>query len=315
MLVDRDGEVAQLSAALAAPTLVVVSGLPGIGKTALARAGVDRSGRRIAAAGGLPTLRERAGIALAAAIRADVPTDDPALAVEAVRARVGDGVLLLDDLQWADDFTVSLLPRLADQVRVVVALRTPAPLLGAAVDALHGAASVWLEPRPLDPAALAAIASAARPGIDPAEAATLAERSGGNPGVLTALAAAAFAPAGGRPAGSGDAVGVVPAAGLPGVDGIAALLAELTQPERTALAALGLLGRPARRELLGAGAEALLGRGLIESAEPVAGSAAEAGAGLRPVDRLIAEVAARHPAGGPTGGDAPPDRRPGRARR
>lgn len=269
MLADARAEVDLVAEALTGPCLVVIAGLPGAGKTALARAALESVPAPVLSGGGLATLRDRAGITLAGAIRAPVPTSDPALAVEAVRARLGDGVLLLDDLQWADWFTVSLLPRLARYARIVAIVRTPAPLLGGELTTLRAAATVWVEPPALGPATLAGLARSAQPGLDDAAAALLAARSGGNPGVLVALAGA---PAEAR----------APGAALPGVDGIAALVAELPQAERTALAAIGLLGRAAGPELLGEAATALLDLGLLE----------RHGSRLRPRHRIVAEVAA-----------------------
>lgn len=269
MLADARAEVDLVAEALTGPCLVVIAGLPGAGKTALARAALESVPAPVLSGGGLATLRDRAGITLAGAIRAPVPTSDPALAVEAVRARLGDGVLLLDDLQWADWFTVSLLPRLARYARIVAIVRTPAPLLGGELTTLRAAATVWVEPPALGPATLAGLARSVQPGLDDAAAALLAARSGGNPGVLVALAGA---PAEAR----------APGAALPGLDGIAALVAELPQAERTALAAIGLLGRAAGPELLGEAATALLDLGLLE----------RHGSRLRPRHRIVAEVAA-----------------------
>jgi hypothetical protein len=124
VLVGRDAEVAALRAALFEPGLVVVAGSPGIGKTAL----VHATGLPVLATGALATLRHRPGLPLTRALRAPVPTDDVPLAAEAVRARLRDRVLLVDDVQWADTYTLAVLAAVAPVARVVVTLRMPSPV-------------------------------------------------------------------------------------------------------------------------------------------------------------------------------------------
>jgi len=63
---------------------------------------------------------------------------------------------------------------------------------------------------------------------------------------------------------------------------IATALADLTRPARTAMAALGLLGRPANAALLGPGLAELVEAGLVSVEEPL----------VRPVSPYVAEVAA-----------------------
>jgi DNA-binding CsgD family transcriptional regulator len=249
VFVGRDAELAEVAAALADPGLVVLAGGPGIGKSALARAAVQRAGRApVAVGGGLATLRQVPGLPLSQAIRARLPTDDPSLAAEAVRARVAAGVLLVDDVHWADRFTLDLLPELGRTCRVLVTLRTPSPLSVGAVQQLHRAAARWLDLGPLSGEAAAALARSvfAGRGVAPTpdELAAVLNRGGGNPLAIRLLATS-----------------TEPEAGA--VNTIATTLAELPQPARTALAALGLLGRPADPALLGAGVGALTSAGLV----------------------------------------------------
>jgi DNA-binding CsgD family transcriptional regulator len=220
VLVGRDAEVAALRAALGAPGLVVVAGPPGIGKTSL----VHATGLPLLATGTLATLRHVPGLPLTRALRAPVPTDDVPLAAEAVRARLRDRVLLVDDVHWADPYTLAVLVAVAAEVRVVVTVRTPA------VAELRRHAAAWLDLPPLPAAA------AARLSDDP----VVLARAGGNPRALLMLGA--------------DDPSLAHAA--------ATLVAELPVRARTALAALGLLGRPAPAGLLGPGAAALVDGGL-----------------------------------------------------
>src|SRR5207244_2881544 len=90
----------------------------------------------------------------------------------------GAGVLVLDDAQWADPATLAAIPELARFVRLIVAVRTPAPLLDDGIDRLRAAAAAWHELGPLDDAAAARIA-----GDHP----DLIAAAQGNPAVLTAL--------------------------------------------------------------------------------------------------------------------------------
>ncbi|MEV1290273.1 hypothetical protein AB0J06_24655, partial [Micromonospora sp. NPDC049679] len=94
--------VTDATARLSAPGLVVITGGPGCGRsTLLRRLGAAFHGP-VFTGGALATLRGMPAFALTTALRVRLPTEDPALLAEAVRARVRDGLLLLDDLQWAD---------------------------------------------------------------------------------------------------------------------------------------------------------------------------------------------------------------------
>jgi DNA-binding CsgD family transcriptional regulator len=208
--------------------LAVVAGPPGIGKTAL----VHATGLPLLATGALATLRHLPGLPLTRALRAPVPIGDVPLAAEAVRARLRDRVLLVDDVQWADAYTLAVLAAVAPVARVVVTLRMPAPVS----DRLRALATSWIDLPPLPAEAAAALCA------DPAVIA----RSGGNPLALTLLA-------------STPDLG---ATGSPLAYAAATLVAELPVDARTALAALGLLGRPAPAALLGPGVGALLAGGL-----------------------------------------------------
>ena len=73
----------------------------------------------------------------------------PGAAGRGVRSRVRGGLLLIDDVQWADPATLAALPLLAAHCRVVVSLRTPHRLPPAAERALRAAAAGWLTVPPL----------------------------------------------------------------------------------------------------------------------------------------------------------------------
>lgn len=267
--------VDEATALLATPGLVVIHGGPGSGRsTVLRQVGATFHGP-VYVGGGLAALAPVPAFALSRALRVRLPTQDPALLAEAVRSRVRAGLLLLDDLQWVDPVTLAALIPLAGYCRMAVALRTPHRLPPAGLAALRGAAAGWLAVPALGPDTAAALARATAPGLDPATVADVVRRAGGTPLAVTALARHATD----RPGGTGPSAPDVDQVGY----AVATALADLTRPARTALAALGLLGRPASAAILGSGADELTAAGLV----------ADAGDGtVAPVSPYVAEVAA-----------------------
>ncbi|OLB74185.1 MAG: hypothetical protein AUI14_24270 [Actinobacteria bacterium 13_2_20CM_2_71_6] len=267
---DQSGELlVAATAALAEPGLVVLTGGPGVGRsTALRRLGESFRGP-VFAGGGLAMLRAVPAFALARAVKVRLPGQDQALLAEAVRSRVRGGLLLIDDLQWADPVTLAALPAIAAHCRIAVTLRTPHQI---AVEELRGIATAWLTVPSLSAADATALVARIAPGLAPATAAEVVRRAGGIPLAVEALA---------RHAANAGELGT-------GTDGltyaVATALADLTRPARTAMAALGLLGRPAPGALLGAGLSELVDAGLVELAEeraaPVSPYVAEVAAGL-----------------------------------
>ena len=265
-------DLAGLAAAhLHRPGLVVLTGAPGAGRSTLLRRVAAVAPGSVHAGGGLAMLSAVPALALSRALKARLPAHDVPLLAEAVRSRVRGGLLVLDDLQYADPATLAALPHLAAHVRVVVALRTPHRLPGETVAALREAATAWLDLPPLTPQLAMELARRAGGQLSDAALTAVVERAGGNPLAITALA---------RQSGAGR--------GTPETDidqvayAIAAALADLPRAARTALAALGLLGRPAPAALLGPGADDLRAAGLV-SEDP---------AGLVPVSAYFAETAA-----------------------
>ena len=265
-MVDADGptpaEWSGLGRLLTGPGLVVLAGGPGAGRTTTLRRLAAGFRGPVFTGGGLATLRHLPGMALARAVRARLPERDAPLAAEAVRARVGAGLLVVDDVQHADALSLAVLPLLADVCRVLVAVRTPGGLPPAADRALRAAAVSWTVLPGLDPAAARALARQVAPGIDERALAAVLARAGGNPLAVRVLA-------GGGP-------------DLDFAEAVAAAVADLARPARTALAALGLLGRPAPATLLGPGVTDLVDAGW---------ASVEAGT-VTPAPRYLAEVAA-----------------------
>ncbi|MCO8269607.1 LuxR C-terminal-related transcriptional regulator [Actinoplanes sp. TRM 88003] len=275
----------QAAAMLQRPGLVVLTGPPGCGRTTALREITAAVPGPVHAGGGLAMLQTVPALALSRAVRARLPADDVHLLAEAVRSRVRGGLLVLDDLHYADPATLAALPLLAARCRVLAAVRTPHRLPAGAVEALRQAAAGWIEVPPLDRAGALELARRNAGNLDEATLTAVVDRAGGNPLAITALA---------RQAAAGRA------ASGPGIDqvayAIATALADLPRPARTALAALGLLGRPAPAGLLGPGATDLLAAGLVVPAAVLLGSAPAQGAQgdelLLPVSSYVAETAA-----------------------
>jgi DNA-binding CsgD family transcriptional regulator len=283
--------VARAVADLATPGLVVLAGPPGIGRTsALRQLGAVFRGP-VYSGGGLAMLQGVPGLPLARAVRVRLPVHDVALLAEAVRSRVRGGLLLLDDLQWADPTTVAALPAIAAHCRIAVSIRTPHRLPPLVEAELRAVARSWLTLTPLSAEAATALVRQLAPGAPAGAVVDVVRRAGGIPLAVRSLArsaaqsaarsaarsAAQRQPAAGAPGGSDDTGSIpLPAPGSAesgpaggGTDtlahAVAAALADLSRPARTAMAALGLLGRPAPPAVLGDGVGELLAAGLAET--------------------------------------------------
>ncbi|MEH1016491.1 LuxR C-terminal-related transcriptional regulator [Micromonospora sp. CPCC 206060] len=264
--------VQQVATLVADPGLVVVHGGPGCGRSTLLHTVAGTVTAGVYVGGGLAATAGTAGFALSHALRVRLPVHDRRLLVDAVRARVGAGLLVLDDLHWADPLTLHTVTALAGQCRILAALRTPHRLPAATVDALRAAATGWLPVPPLDRAAAVALARRTAPALTPAAAAALVDRAGGTPLAVTALARHATARPDTGTGGDLDQVGYA----------VATACADLPRAARTALAVLGLLGRPAPAGLLGPGVADLTAAALTVTGAD----------GVHPVSPYVAEVAA-----------------------
>jgi DNA-binding NarL/FixJ family response regulator len=260
VVAESDGLAATAAAHLRRPGLVVLTGPPGAGRSTLLRAIAAATPGPAYTGGGLAMLSGVPALALSRAVRARLPGHDVHLLTEAVRSRVRGGLLVLDDLQYADPVTRAALPMLAAHCRVLAALRTPHR-----VDLSGYRDASWLPVPPLDRDRAIDLARRTAAHLDEATLHAVVDRAGGNPLAITALARQAAAGRG--PAGADiDQVAYA----------IATALADLPRAARTALAALGLLGRPAPAGLLGPGVPDLLAAGLITTAPPAAAPSSSA---------------------------------------
>jgi DNA-binding CsgD family transcriptional regulator len=188
VLVGREHELALLVERIAARGPIAVLGEAGVGKTTLVRAACERCGARLREAGGLATLSWLPYFPLRRAFGHDF-VGDSAYVATLVEAELGDAVLFLDDLQWADEQTAALLPLLAGRIALVAAVRRGD---GRTKAALERAGEVGAELLPLDPLGADAAREFARslhPALSESATRRLVERSGGNPFLLEQLAA------------------------------------------------------------------------------------------------------------------------------
>ena len=116
VLIGRDHETAELARLLADDRAVVVVGEAGVGKTALLRAVAEASGRRVAEGGALATLSWMDYLPLQRALGRPVREGDAVAVAVDVEAELGDAVLVLDDLHWADTATLEVTGQLAGRV-------------------------------------------------------------------------------------------------------------------------------------------------------------------------------------------------------
>jgi DNA-binding CsgD family transcriptional regulator len=184
-LIGREREVADLRAIAEGRGAVVLVGESGIGKTALlatATAGLDAvMGGAFGMLGFIPYLP---------LIRAvgPLPDRDPATVAVTVVERVGDRVLVLDDLHWADDATLAVLDRLTGLVPILSAVRSGDPGTDRALNVIRRAGISEVQVQPLPETDSARLARRWHPGLAPDEARQLVHRAGGNPLLIEELA-------------------------------------------------------------------------------------------------------------------------------
>ncbi|MFC4334305.1 helix-turn-helix transcriptional regulator [Salininema proteolyticum] len=192
--------------------------------------------------GGLAALRHSAGVVLIRACRAGLPADSVAMLAAAAVSRLRGRVLVVDDLQWADPFSVAALPLIAEHVPVVAALTS-----GVDLGVEFGEDATVHALPPLNGDEAERLVSEAAPTLSAGERTQVRQAAGDNPLALVTLARSGV----GETAERGAAFS------------IASALAGMDAKVRTGLATLGLLGRPAHVSLLGTPVvEALRGSGL-----------------------------------------------------
>jgi DNA-binding CsgD family transcriptional regulator len=246
MLTGRRELVEKLSARVAAGTATVISGPAGAGKTALLRELARQSGRRSLFGGGLAQLVWEPYLPLMRALGVRMRGGDPATVARFLATVVDDGLLVLDDLQFADDGTLAVLSAVAGQIAFVGAIRSGERLSAAARRVCERSGMSVVELDRLTREASLELLLARNPQLDATQAASIADAAAGNPLFLEQLAAT------GRPTRTLRLA-------------IDARLAALSDVARLALATVALRGEPCERTALGEDAvDELVEAGLAE---------------------------------------------------
>ena len=221
---------------------VVVVGEAGVGKTALLRAAATASGRRVHEGGGLATLSSLSYLPVTRALGREPRGRDHAAVAEDVVTRINGGVLMLDDLHWADVDTLAVLEYLVGSLVLLGAVRAGDPGADGALSHTAAAGMEVIELSGLgaeDAADLVLLRNSALTGDDLTR---LLDRARGNPLLLEELA-------------SGE-----PSPTL--ASSLRARLRRMPHEAHEAAARMAALARPAGIDLLGAGALELVQAGV-----------------------------------------------------
>lgn len=241
MLLGRSDDIADIAARLRARERpVAIVGAPGIGKTTVAGAAISATGLPSRRGGALPTLSHISYLPLKRAVGLDLAGDGTAIAAK-MAAIVGAGVLVIEDLHWADEETLAALPVLARRMRMLVTTRD-AGGSGSVGAALEASDCAIVELPPLDPDDARRLATGLNGSLSGKELEDVVRGARGNPLVIRALAEA-------RATNLGDSV--------------SARLELLSDETRHAVETLSLLGRPADEHLLTGSVEDVLASGFV----------------------------------------------------
>ncbi len=232
MLAGRAGELERLLEAVDQRSTVVVTGAPGIGTTHLVREVVARRDALVGNA--LPALADRSHHPLAQALGRSLAGIESSEVAALVRtALTSEQVLVLEDLQWADDGTIEVLERIDGHLGVVVTVQSGTRNAARLLERLGSFAVEEVRLAPLDDAAIDELVAELRPDLLPGERRAVVRAACGVPLVATTLAAS---------------VDRVPGEVVPGALAIRALIARLPAAARTTLGVLAVAPAPVREE-------------------------------------------------------------------
>lgn len=187
-VIGRAAELEQLGKLLESDRAAVVVGEAGVGKTSVVRAAVFADGRESFEGGALSTLSWMAYLPIQRALGAGPGSTDAVSVAQLVERTVGPGILMVDDLQWADAATLEVLTLLVGTSCVVTAVRTGDPGSERALATLERSGYSRLDLDALGPASSADVVRRRAPGMTRARVERIVARSGGNPLLLTELA-------------------------------------------------------------------------------------------------------------------------------
>lgn len=262
MLVGRQRELALLGERIARDRSVALVGTAGVGKTALLRETARTSGRNVFEGGALANLAWMSFLPLARALQEALPRGDHPAVAAFVQERLGDGLLLLDDLHWSDVDTLALLPLLASRVTLIAAVRSGDSGAHTACRALREADVELLDLEELRAEDATRLIRSEHPDLDPDSLAQILQAAGGNPFLLAEFAAS--------PEPS-------PTLRLT----LRARLDRCSTDARRSMSLLALLGRAGTRDLVGRAVDELVEAGLVCELED----------GFEPRHALLAESA------------------------
>ncbi len=183
---ERETQVGSIGELAAPGRPVAVVGEAGLGTTTMLQRAAARLGGTVARGGGLRSLRTVPYLLLNRALGEDVgarPDELPALA----RDRVGAGVLLLDDLQWADPASLVRLSELAGVVTLLAGIRAGDEGAPTARAAVAGAGGTLVRLAPLVDDEVRSLVLDRRPDLGEEAVAKIVAASGGNPLVAEQL--------------------------------------------------------------------------------------------------------------------------------
>jgi DNA-binding CsgD family transcriptional regulator/tetratricopeptide (TPR) repeat protein len=244
VLVGRAAELALVLGHLGHGRPVAVVGETGVGKSALLRMAARSGGGLVFDGGALNTLRWMPYLPIARAIGTRPPPGDHSAVADWVASRVDGGVLILDDVQWADQDTLALFGQLARSVKLLVGIRSGDP--GATAAFRHVTESRFATVRlgPLTPEQTAQLLRFWTPDLREEDVSRIVEASHGNPFLMQHLAV---------DGGHSPILRLV----------MGARLRRLSPAAHDAISIVGLLGRPVERDLLGPSVSELVEAGLV----------------------------------------------------
>ena len=189
VLIGQDDALARATRAVIDRDGLAVTGLAGVGKTALLSGALTAAGRPVRRGQCFRSLTWTTGLPLQQALGGLLPVGDPAWTADWVVQTSGSAVLCLEDLQWADPLTLAVVAMLPRTTTLTATIRLGDPGTGAALDAVGAAGVTILEQHDLGPAEATELAMWFHPRLHPAEARALAARCGGNPLLIQELGA------------------------------------------------------------------------------------------------------------------------------